>query len=160
MVNLLTSEETTKDLKSLGNNAKYETKEPSIELLETFKAPDGECTVEFCTEHNEGTSLCPITNQPDYFTFKLLYRPKERCVESKSLKIYIQSFRNSAGFGESLTNRWADDLFEKLQPIWLVVVGDFSPRGGLRWITRAHRVSEAVLQDDSTLDMQQMLNYR
>lgn len=156
----LTSEETTKNLKSLGNNAKYKTNKPSIKLLEVFDAPKGECTVEFITEHNEGTSLCPITNQPDYFTFKLLYRPLTKCVESKSLKIYIQSFRNSAGFGESLTNRWADDLFKVLQPVWLVVVGDFSPRGGLRWITRAHRMNLKVIEDDSVLDMQQMLNYR
>jgi 7-cyano-7-deazaguanine reductase len=130
-----------KDLKSLGDKGSYEIYEPSITLLETFKAPPGECIVEFNQEHNEFTSLCPKTGQPDFATFRILYSPDEKCIESKSLKIYLQSYRNSKGFGESITNRVADDLAQVLSPKFICVLGIFSARGGIEWSTKAIRHS-------------------
>lgn len=113
---------------------------PDRSILEVFKAPTQKrFRVEFETAVNEFTSLCPITGQPDFATFRISYTPKDLCVESKSLKIYLFSYRNTQGFGETITNKIADDLFEVLRPDLLEVCGTFSPRGGLKWTTFAYR---------------------
>ena len=100
-------------------------------LLERFpnRYPQNEYVVELdCPEF---TCLCPITGQPDFARLTLRYSPRDFLVESKSLKLYLFSFRDQGSFSEDCVNRIAGDLFALLQPRWLEVVGDFLPRGGI-----------------------------
>jgi len=82
-------------------------------------------------EAPEFTSLCPITGQPDFATIAIDYIPGEKCLESKSLKLYLMGFRMSGEFHESCVNRIANDLVKLLDPVWLKVEGRFVPRGGI-----------------------------
>jgi len=79
----------------------------------------------------EFTSRCPITNQPDFGKIIIRYIPDKKCVESKSLKLYLFSFRNHNTFHEEVVNRILDDLVKTCQPRKAIVVGDFNPRGGI-----------------------------
>ncbi len=79
----------------------------------------------------EFTCLCPVTDQPDFARITIRYRPAAYLVESKSLKLYLFSFRNQGTFNEDVVNLIAADLFALLQPHWLEVRGDFLPRGGI-----------------------------
>lgn len=79
----------------------------------------------------EFTSLCPVTGQPDFAHLVLDYVPGERIVESKSLKLFLGSFRNHAGFHEDCTVGIAERLFEEMAPLWLRLGGYWYPRGGL-----------------------------
>lgn len=79
----------------------------------------------------EFTSLCPMTGQPDFGHFKIVYEPKEWLVESKSLKLYLGSFRNSGEFHEACTGMIAMALVGLVKPKWLAVKGVFRPRGGI-----------------------------
>jgi 7-cyano-7-deazaguanine reductase len=103
----------------------------SSELLETFpnRFPDREYTVRFATK--EFTSLCPMTGQPDFGEIIIEYVPGERCIESKSLKIYLFSFRSEPTFMETVTNRILDDLVGACRPKRMLVIGNFSARGGI-----------------------------
>ena len=96
---------------------------------------DTDATVEFTT--NELTALCPITGQPDFYELKLYYRPKGSLIESKSLKLYLWSFRNDGIFYERAVNRILDDLVTKSSPKWMRVVGDFNTRGGIKSVITA-----------------------
>lgn len=159
-MNEITSQEAIKDLKSLGNKNTEYYNTPSIDILETFPSPsDKFYTVEFVQAHNEFTSLCPKTSQPDFATFKIYYSPNEVCVESKSLKQYLFSYRDSKGFGEAITNQIADDLDKKISPNWILVVGEFSPRGGISWTTRALRTL-LPLSELSSLSESLIVNYK
>jgi len=102
--------------------------EPSKDILDTFPNP-GSTEVELIQK--EFTSLCPLTQQPDYATIKILYSPNRLCIESKSLKLYLSAFRNFKGFAETITERICKDLFEVLQPTWIGVTGEFTSRGGI-----------------------------
>jgi len=118
-------------LQSLGaKETRYPTA-PDVSILETFsnKAPGRPYKVEFHTA--EFTSLCPVTGQPDFATITIVYQPRELCVESKSLKLYLFAFRSFQGFMESITNKICDDLVALLSPRWIMVVGDFNARGGI-----------------------------
>ena len=79
----------------------------------------------------EFTSLCPKTGQPDFAQIHINYIPNNKCVESKSLKLYLFSFRSSGEFMEDITNRIAKDLEQVLDPLYLEVYADFNPRGGI-----------------------------
>lgn len=79
----------------------------------------------------EFTSLCPLTGQPDFGSFKVFYQPVGYLIESKSLKLYLGSFRNSGEFHEACTGMIAQDLVNLVQPEWLAVKGVFRPRGGI-----------------------------
>ncbi len=79
----------------------------------------------------EFTTLCPITGQPDFATIYIQYIPDGFLVESKSLKMYLFSFRNAKGFHEDMVNRIADDIFNLLKPFYIEVYGEFNPRGGI-----------------------------
>ncbi len=101
------------------------------EILETFinQHPEHDYFVKFnCPEF---TSLCPITGQPDYATIYISYVPDERMVESKSLKLYLFSYRNHGSFHEDCVNRIMNDLIELMDPKYIEVWGKFSPRGGI-----------------------------
>ncbi len=103
--------------------------DPSV--LESFsnRHPENDYFVKFnCPEF---TSLCPITGQPDYANIVISYVPDQRLVESKSLKIYMFSFRNHGDFHEDVVNRIMKDLIALLEPKYIEVWGRFLPRGGL-----------------------------
>jgi 7-cyano-7-deazaguanine reductase len=99
--------------------------------LDTFENqhPDRDYTVEIvCPEF---TSVCPKTGQPDFGTITFTYTPAQRCVELKSLKIYLQRFRNLGIFYENVVNQLLDDFVAACQPRRCRVVGAFTPRGGI-----------------------------
>ena len=79
----------------------------------------------------EFTSRCPITNQPDFGKITIRYVPDRRCIESKSLKLYLFSFRNFGTFHEEAVNRILDDIIATCKPRRAIVIGDFNPRGGI-----------------------------
>jgi 7-cyano-7-deazaguanine reductase len=88
-------------------------------------------------ETSEFTALCPITGQPDFGTITISYVPDRLVVESKSLKLYLWSFRNEGAFHEAVTNRILDDLVSALKPRKCEVVGDFLVRGGIHTVVVA-----------------------
>ena len=101
------------------------------DILETFanSYPGRNYQIEIiCPEF---TSVCPKTGQPDYGTMTIRYIPKEKCVELKSLKFYMQRFRNEGIFYENVTNRILDDLVAVIEPKWLELTVKFTPRGGI-----------------------------
>ena len=105
--------------------------------LETFPNPKPERPYEIAMECPEFTCLCPMTGQPDFATIRLRYVPAERCVELKSLKLYLWSYRDQGAFHESVTNRICDDLVRAMRPRWIEVVGDFMVRGGIHTVVTA-----------------------
>ena len=116
--------------------------EPSREILECFENP---CpTRDFVIEHvcPEFTSVCPKTGQPDYGTLTFRYIPAAKCVELKSLKLYLQKFRNQGIFYEAVTNRILDDMVAVLNPKYMRLTAEFTPRGGIHSIITAEYKSE------------------
>ena len=105
--------------------------------LERFPNPEPARDYEIVFETSEFTCLCPLTGQPDFARIEIRYVPDRFCVESKSLKSYLWSFRNEGAFHEKVTNTICDDLVAALGPRKLVVVGDFNIRGGIRTVVTA-----------------------
>ncbi len=122
---------TKEGLTKLGNrNVKYES-EYNPDVLESFsnRHPGNDYFVKFnCPEF---TSLCPITGQPDFAEITISYVPDEKLVESKSLKLYLFSFRNHGDFHEDVVNVIMKDLIVLLSPKYIEVLGRFLPRGGI-----------------------------
>lgn len=118
-------------MKHLGKKTKYSYDKPDPKLLETFenKHPDNLYISPF--ECIRFTSLCPVTGQPDGADIYINYIPKEKCVESKSLKLYLFSFRNTGSFMEDTTNRIMKDLVELLNPHYIEVYAKFISRGDI-----------------------------
>jgi len=119
-----------KRLKLLGGKTEYPD-EYCPEILETFdnKHPENDYWVKFdCPEF---TSLCPITGQPDFATIYINYIPDIRMVESKSLKIYLFGYRNHGDFHENCVNTIMKDLIRLMDPKYIEVLGNFTPRGGI-----------------------------
>ncbi len=115
----------------LGNHHNEYRSDYAPEVLETFvnKHPENDYFVKFnCPEF---TSLCPITGQPDFATIYISYVPGERMVESKSLKLYLFSFRNHGDFHEDCVNIIMKDLIRLMDPKYIEVWGKFLPRGGI-----------------------------
>ena len=125
---------------------------PQPELLESFANPYPGRSYEIFMTCPEFTSLCPIGGietdaaeltllqggAPDFATINITYIPRDVCVEPKSLKLYLWSFRNDGTFYERVVNRILDDLVAKVAPQWMQVVGDFAVRGGIKSIITAH----------------------
>ena len=122
----------TEGLKLLKKGEKNYPKKSDASILETFKNSNPQRDYWITFETSEFTSLCPITGQPDFATIKIEYIPNKLCVESKSLKLYIFSFRNEGSFYEDVTNRIFTDLTTVCKPRRLIVTGDFTARGGIR----------------------------
>ena len=119
------------NLTKLGSQKTEYKTEYDRELLETFgnKHPDNDYFVKFnCPEF---TSLCPITGQPDFATIYIDYIPDVKMVESKSLKLYLFSFRNHGAFHEDCVNIIMKDLIRLMNPKYIEVTGIFTPRGGI-----------------------------
>ena len=119
------------DISLLGNKKNVYPDNYAPEMLETFvnKHPDNDYFVKFnCPEF---TSLCPITGQPDFATITISYVPDVKMVESKSLKLYLFSFRNHGDFHEDCVNVIMKDLIKIMEPKYIEVWGKFTPRGGI-----------------------------
>src|SRR5512147_555407 len=124
---------------------------PRPDLLETFPNPHPGRDYEIYLECPEFTSLCPVGGiesdagelslleggAPDFGTIRVTYIPSDVCVELKSLKLYLWSFRNDGIFYERAVNRILDDLAEATKPAWMEVVGDFNIRGGIKSVITA-----------------------
>ena len=131
---------------------------PSKEL-ETFPVPCDSTAASLAIrfECPEFTALCPKTGQPDFACVRIWYRPAERCVELKSLKMYLWSFRNEGHFHEAVTNKIRDDLVRVLEPMWLLVEGDFWVRGGIHtvvWAAHGPVPGELVTQRSTHFEYQ------
>lgn len=125
-----TSEE-MQDLTLLGNKKTVYKSDYAPEVLETFpnKHPQNDYLVTFnCPEF---TTLCPLTGQPDFAKLVINYIPNIKMVESKSLKLYLFSFRNHGDFHEDVVNIIKNDLVKLMEPRYLEVIGIFTPRGGI-----------------------------
>ena len=109
---------------------------PSKEL-EVFANPhpDRDYTIEM--ECPEFTSICPVTGQPDFGTIRIRYVPDQQCIELKSLKLYLWSYRQEGAFHEAVTNNILDDLVAACAPRQMTVVGDFNVRGGITTVVTA-----------------------
>jgi len=124
---------------------------PRPELLETFANPYANRDYEIHMDCDEFTSLCPVGGvesdasdldllrggAPDFGTIRITYVPGKLCVELKSLKFYLWSFRNEGIFYERAVNRILDDLVSAVRPKWMRVVGDFNVRGGIKSVITA-----------------------
>jgi 7-cyano-7-deazaguanine reductase len=125
------SDERFDDLTILKRSSTVVAETPEKAGLESFpnKYASREYVVEF--DCHEFTSMCPITGQPDFARIKITYIPHLRCLESKSLKLYLFSFRNVGMFHEEITNRILDDLVAAIEPRWARVRGFMNSRGGI-----------------------------
>ncbi|MFH2006997.1 MAG: preQ(1) synthase [bacterium] len=110
--------------------------------LETFDNPNPERDYEIRMECPEFTCLCPLTGQPDFATIRIRYVPDRRCVEFKSLKLYLWSYRDEGAFHEAVTNKILDDLVQALAPRRISVEGDFMVRGGIHTVITARAGGE------------------
>ena len=119
-------------LKSLGSGETVYLDKVDPTVLESFpnQFSDRDYVVTHATE--ELTSLCPRTGQPDFGGIRIEYCPDKLCVESKSLKLYLFSFRNEGSFMETIVNRILGDLVGAILPRWMEVEGEFRARGGIQ----------------------------
>jgi 7-cyano-7-deazaguanine reductase len=113
----------------------------SADVLDTFPNPQPERPYTIAFRCPEFTCVCPKTGQPDFAEIRIRYQPKDRCVELKSLKLYLWGYRDVGAFHEAVTNRIADDLERLCAPHWLEVVGDFNVRGGIYTVVTVQRGS-------------------
>lgn len=112
-----------------GSTVYKDTYDPSV--IQTFenKYPDRDYVVTF--DALEGTSLCPITHQPDFFKMIITYIPDKLMLESKSLKLLLFSWRNTGSYHETIVNTVMEDIRDRIKPKFILVKGIFSPRGGI-----------------------------
>jgi len=120
------------EFKHLGKKSNSASKQ-----LDTFPTPDNVSIVKF--ESNELTSFCPVTHQPDFNQVVIEFAPDKLCVESKSLKLYLWSFREEAKFAEALAGEIANDIFSAIQPNWVKVTLTQNIRGGLQLTATAEK---------------------
>lgn len=121
------------NLRALGVTTQYTYEGGDARLLETFESPFANSLIKGLVRiaAPEFTSLCPITGQPDFATIKIDYVPSRLCVESKSLKLYLGSFRQTGMFHEACIEKICADLANLLNPKDMRVTGEFMPRGGI-----------------------------
>ncbi len=110
--------------------------EPQRDVLETFENPYPDRDYSIETICPEFTSVCPKTGQPDFGTLTITYIPDQLCFELKSLKLYLQQYRNHGAFYEDVTNRILDDLVAVTRPRQMTLLAEFTPRGGIRTTIR------------------------
>ena len=100
--------------------------------LDTFPNPRPGRAFEVRFDCPEFTCVCPKTGQPDFATIRIRYVPDQNCVELKSLKLYLWSYREVGAFHEAVTNQILDDLVAVTEPRWMKIRAEFTPRGGIR----------------------------
>jgi len=113
-----------------------------IKLLETFKNEFPNRDYNIIHTAPEFTSLCPKTGQPDFATIVVEYIPDKLCIELKSLKLYLNSFRDEGIYFESVTNKILDDLVEQCKPRYMLVTAEFNVRGGISSVIEAEYENE------------------
>ena len=116
-------------------------KKPSVDILDLFDNPYPNRDYLITHICPEFTSLCPKTGQPDYGTLTFEYIADKKCVELKSLKFYLQAYRNEGIFYESVTNKILDDMVAALNPRYMKLTAEFTPRGGIHSTIVAEHVS-------------------
>ena len=104
---------------------------PSAKIIETFKNQYAQRRYLIKFECADFTSLCPVTGQPDFAKITIEYVPGDRCIETKSLKFYLASYRNTRSFNEEIVNRILDDVVVACSPKEALVYGEFAARGGI-----------------------------
>jgi 7-cyano-7-deazaguanine reductase len=137
----------TKGLTKLGSPVSWRFEQPGPDILEAFpnRYPQRDYVITF--KHPEFTSLCPMTGQPDFATIIIRYVPDLVCLEAKSFKLYMASFRNHGAFMESITNQIADDLISVLAPRRLEVEGVFNVRGGTAITVKVAYLNPALSEE-------------
>lgn len=123
----------------------YKLSGPHVGILETFPNPAPERDYDIIHDTDEFSSLCPKTGQPDFACLTITYVADEKCVESKSLKLYLFAFRNEGAFMERITNCILDDLVQCLDPRRCQVAMSFNSRGGIRTSVVAEYQKESPL---------------
>ena len=132
----------SKRLTLLGRSEATVPSAPSAAILETFDNPSQRpYWIQF--QSADFTSLCPITGQADFAEIQIDYQPGTRCLETKSLKFYLASYRNERAFNEAVTNRILDDLVQACDPRRMIVQAEFSARGGISLTITATYPEEA-----------------
>jgi 7-cyano-7-deazaguanine reductase len=123
--------------------------EDKIKLLETFENefPNRDYTIIHTAP--EFTSLCPKTGHPDFATIEIDYIPDKLCIELKSLKLYLNSYRNDGVYFESVTNRILDELVKVCSPRYMLVTAEFNVRGGISSVIEAEYESEDIWGDET-----------
>jgi 7-cyano-7-deazaguanine reductase len=121
-----------KKLTLLGRSESKLPKSPDQATLETFPNRTLERNYRIHLSAPEFSSLCPVTGQPDTAHLEITYVPDKRCVETKSLKFYLASYRNFPAFNEAIVNRILDDLVKACAPKMMHVIGEFGARGGIQ----------------------------
>jgi 7-cyano-7-deazaguanine reductase len=136
----------TSALTMLGHSESRLPTTPDQATLETFenRHPQRDYWINLDTQ--EFSSLCPVTGQPDMARIQVRYVPDQRCVETKSYKFYLASFRNQPAFNEDIVNRILTDLVAVLGPRRIAVRGTFSPRGGVQLSCQACQPDDAATQ--------------
>jgi len=120
---------------------------PADARLETFPNPASGRNYRIHFETDDFTSVCPVTSQPDFARIEIDYVPNRLCVESKSLKFYLASYRNERAFNEAVTNRILDDFVKACAPREAIVIAQFSARGGIALTVRAEYPDEKNYHD-------------
>lgn len=132
-----------------GGQTKYAYGSPTPEILETFTNQFRDTPYMVSIAFPEFTSLCPKTGQPDFAEIIVEYIPNERCVESKSFKLYMFAHRNHQSFMETICNNMADDFYGALEPHWLRVKAIFNARGATHLHVFAERFGEVFASEDN-----------
>jgi 7-cyano-7-deazaguanine reductase len=144
-------------LRLLGQAAVDYPEAPSANTLETFRNEYSSRRYSIRFECPEFTCMCPVTGQPDFASITIAYVPDTLCIESKSLKFYLASYRNTRSFNEEIVNRILEDLLTACRPRQALVHGEFAARGGISISVDAHYPDDK----GTGLDGQQMIeNHR
>ena len=109
-------------------------------MIETFPNPNPERDFQIQSVCPEFTNVCPMTGQPDFATITVTYVPDELCMELKSLKLYLWSYRDKGAYHERVTNQIASDIIKALDPRRLTVTGSFNVRGGISTVVTVTHV--------------------
>ena len=115
----------------LGQPERTYPSKPDSSILETFPNRSPERSYWITFDCPEFTSICPVTGQPDFAKLTIRYIPSAVCIETKSLKFYLASYRQTPSFNEEITNRILGDLVQACAPRRMIVLGEFAPRGGI-----------------------------
>lgn len=132
---------TSKKLSLLGSGVTRIQRSPQEAELETFENTHPGRDYEIVFDCPEFTAICPITSQPDFGNITISYVPDKLCIESKSLKLYLFSYRNHGAFHEEVINSILDDCVAACKPRRMSIVGEFNPRGGISIIVSAEYVA-------------------
>jgi len=119
-----------------------------IKILEVFKNEYPERDYTITHKATEFTSVCPKTGQPDFGVITIEYVPDEYCIELKSLKFYLNSYRDDGIYYESITNRILDDLVEVCKPRYMYITAEFNVRGGISSVIEAEYLKDGYMQEE------------